>query len=249
MALQGNRPRFVAFFTDFGKGGPYLGQMRAVLATAGVTLPIIDLFSDVPAFNSRAAAYLLAALGDYMPEGSLFVAVVDPGVGGERRPLLVKSAAHWYVGPDNGLFSQVVRREPDAEVRTIGWRPDDLSASFHGRDLFAPVAAMVCNGEPVPGERLNPGEMVGSDWPADLAQVIYIDHFGNAFTGIRASAIDKEQLLRVNGHAVQWARTFCEVPVATPFWYENSNGLVEIAVNQGRADRDLGLEVGSPIVL
>jgi S-adenosylmethionine hydrolase len=249
MALQGNRPRFVAFFTDFGVDGPYLGQMRALLAANGVAIPIIDLFSDVPAFNSQAAAYLLAALGDYMPEGSLFVAVVDPGVGGERRPLLVKSAAHWYVGPDNGLLSQVVRRGPEAEVRTIHWRPDNLSASFHGRDLFARVAAMVCNGEPVPGEPLSPGEMVGADWPADLDRVIYIDHFGNAFTGIRASALDKEQLLQVNGHSVPWARTFCEVPVSTPFWYENSNGLVEIAVNQGRADRDLALDVGTRIII
>jgi S-adenosylmethionine hydrolase len=249
MDMQGNRPRFVVFFTDFGIDGPYLGQMRAVLAAAGVTLPIIDLFSDVPAHNSQAAAYLLAALGAYMPEGSLFVAVVDPGVGGERRPLLVKSAGHWYVGPDNGLLSQVVRRQPDSEIESIDWRPDRLSASFHGRDLFTPVAAMICNGEPLPGEALSPGEMVGSDWPEDLAQVIYIDHFGNAFTGIRASTIDKEQQLHVNGYAVQWARTFCEVPLSKPFWYENSNGLVEIAVNQGRADRDLGLEVGSPIIL
>jgi S-adenosylmethionine hydrolase len=249
MALQGNSPRFIAFFTDFGKSGPYLGQMRAVLAAAGVTLPIIDLFSDVPAHNSQAAAYLLAALGESMPEGGLFVAVVDPGVGGERRPLLVQGPNHWYVGPDNGLFSQVLRRQPDSEIKTIDWRPDNLSASFHGRDLFTPVAAMVCNGEPVCGEILGPGEMIGADWPDHLAQVIYIDHFGNAFTGIRASTVDKKQLLHLNGYAVQWARTFCEVPVSTPFWYENSNGLVEIAVNQGRADRDLGLQIGTPISL
>jgi S-adenosylmethionine hydrolase len=249
MDLQGNKPRFVAFLTDFGSDGPYLGQMRAVLAASGVTLPIIDLFSDLPAFNSQAAAYLLAALGDSMPEGGVFVAVVDPGVGGERRPLLVQSPNHWYVGPDNGLLSQVIRRQPDSEITSIHWRPDELSASFHGRDLFAPVAAMVCNGEQVAGESLSPREMIGAAWSDDLAQVIYIDHFGNAFTGIRASALRAEQELRVNGHSVPWARTFCEVSVSTPFWYENSIGLVEIAVNQGRADRDLGLEVGSPVVL
>jgi S-adenosylmethionine hydrolase len=142
MDLQGNRPRFIAFFTDFGKDGPYLGQMRAVLAANNVTLPIIDLFSDVPAFNSQAAAYLLAALGEQMPGGGLFVAVVDPGVGGERRPLLVQGPTHWYVGPDNGLFSQVVRRRPDTVVRTIDWRPHNQAARFHGRDLFPPVPAM-----------------------------------------------------------------------------------------------------------
>jgi S-adenosylmethionine hydrolase len=249
MVLQGNSPRFIAFFTDFGKDGPYLGQMRTVLAADGVSLPIIDLFSDAPAFNAQAGAYLLAALGDYMPEGTLFLAVVDPGVGGERRPLLVKSAGHWYVGPDNGLFSQVVRRQPDSEIRTIHWRPENLSASFHGRDLFSPVAAMVCNGESFAAEPLQPEQMVGADWPDDLAQVIYIDHFGNAFSGIRASTLERGQLLQLNGHSVPWARTFCDVPVSTPFWYENSNGLVEIAVNQGRADRDLGLEIGTPIVL
>ncbi len=249
MIFPGNSPRFITFFTDFGVTGPYLGQMRAVLAAAGVTLPVVDLFAHAPVFDPRAGAYLLAAFGTHMPEGNLCVAVVDPGVGGERRPLLVKTAANWYVGPDNGLLSQVVRRETDVQVRTVDWRPASLSASFHGRDLFAAVAAMICNGEAVAGAPVNPRELVGADWPDDLYQVVFIDHYGNAFTGIRALAADRARELTVNGRRIPWARTFCEMPVGEPFWYENSNGLVEIAVNQGRADKELGLEIGSEVAL
>jgi S-adenosylmethionine hydrolase len=226
-----------------------MGQMRAVLAAAGVPLPVVDLLADAPLFDPGAAAYLLAAVAGHMPGGNLCVAVVDPGVGGERRPLVVKTARNWYVGPDNGLLSQVLRREPEPEVRTIDWRPSSLSASFHGRDLFAAVAAMICKGEPVPGEPVSPEQMVGFDWPDDLFRVIYIDHYGNAYTGIRASVVDRTKKLIVNGRPVAWARTFSDVPVSAPFWYENANGLVEIAVNQGRADRELGVEPGTEVVL
>ncbi len=249
MIFPGNSPRFITFFTDFGVAGPYQGQMRAVLAAAGVTLPVVDLFAQAPVFDPRAGAYLLAAFATHMSEGNLCVAVVDPGVGGERRPLLVQTAANWYVGPDNGLLSQVIRREADVVIRTVDWRPARLCASFHGRDLFAAVAAMICNGEPVAGTPVNPRELVGSDWPDDLFQVVFIDHYGNAFTGIRAQAVDGAGELTVNGRSIPRGRTFCEVPVGAPFWYENSNGLVEIAVNQGRADKELGLEIGSEVAL
>ncbi|MCP4992878.1 MAG: SAM-dependent chlorinase/fluorinase, partial [Gammaproteobacteria bacterium] len=92
-------PRLIALFTDFGSEGPYLGQMEAVLATSDIRLPCVNLLSNAPAFNPRASAYLLAALAEQMPAGTIFLAVVDPGVGGERLPLVVQTRQQWFIGP------------------------------------------------------------------------------------------------------------------------------------------------------
>ena len=98
------------------------------------------------------------------------------------------------------------------------------------------------------GEPLN-ARMIAEPWPDDLYEVIYIDHFGNAMTGIRASVLSKDRVLKVNGQSLKFARTFADVKVGQAFWYENANGLIEIAVNQGRADALLGIRVSDPISL
>lgn len=244
----GDLPRLIALFTDFGSTGLYLGQMQAALIASGVTVPVIDLCNNAPFFDPRSSAYLLAALSRRMPSGTLFLSVVDPGVGGSRLPLLVKTADHWFVGPDNGLFSQVVLGDPQCRVSKIVWRPEgDLSNSFHGRDLFAPVAARVSLGQAVSSAALMASQLAGADWPADLERIIYIDHYGNAFTGIRAATLDRSERLEVGGIELSYAATFCEVEPGAAFWYENSSGLVEIAVAQGRADQRLGLSVGHAV--
>ncbi len=179
----------------------------------------------------------------------MFLAVVDPGVGGPRAPLAVLADGRWYVGPDNGLFEIVLRRAAAAQVWEITWRPPDISASFHGRDLFAPVAALIARGE-APVWQARPIESARhADWPDDLAEIIYVDHYGNAMTGLRARAVPQGARLAVNGHVVPQARIFAEAPPGAAFWYENSNGLVEIAVNLGRADQALGLSIGSAIAV
>lgn len=244
----GDLPHLIALFTDFGSAGLYLGQVQAALIAAGVTVPVVDLCNNAPLCDPRSSAYLLAALSRRMPSGTLFLSVVDPGVGGERRPLLLETADHWFVGPDNGLFSQIVQGDPLCRINKIVWRPEGgLSNSFHGRDLFAPVAARVSLGQAVSSAALSPSKLAGADWPADLEQVIYIDHYGNAFTGIRAIALDQNAQLEAAGIKLSYARAFCEVEPGTAFWYENSSGLVEIAVAQGRADLSLGLSVGNSI--
>ena len=134
--------------TDFGVAGPYLGQMKAVLYRDAPGVPVVDLFSDAPTCNPRATAYLLSAYAMEFPAGSVFLGVVDPGVGTEaRRPVAVEADGRWFVGPDNGLFSLVARHAHTAHWWEITWRPQHLSMSFHGRDLFAPVAAMLARGE------------------------------------------------------------------------------------------------------
>jgi len=129
----------------------------------------------------------------------------------------------------------------------IDFRPARLSASFHGRDLFAPVAAMLARGEPPPGRPRKDDADRRRDWPDDLAEIVYVDHFGNAMTGLRAAMLAPNAKLAAAGRVVEHARTFGDWPPGAAFWYENSNGLAEIAVNQSRADRDLGLAIGSPV--
>lgn len=236
----------IFLFTDFGIEGPYAGQVKAVLNNQAPGIPAIDLMHDAPAHNPRAAAYLLAALVPESPPGSVFLGVVDPGVGTKARPpMALRADGRWFVGPGNGLFNIVAARAGGGKWCEITWTPGrEPSASFHGRDLFAPVAAMLARGEEPPGDAAAPP--VPSDaWPDDLYEVIYIDRFGNAMTGVRASRAVESETLIVNRHVLRRARTFGDVPEGKGFWYTNSSGLIEIAVNQGRASDVLGLEIGT----
>lgn len=239
----------IVLFTDFGLHGPYTGQMKAVLYRAAPGTAVVDLFADAPAGNPKAAAYLLAAYAEWFPAGTVFLCVVDPGVGGARPAVVVEADGRRYVGPGNGLFEVVRRRAGEVRSWEIDWRPVPLSASFHGRDLFAPVAAMLARGGAVPGKPVTSEADRRPDWPDDLAEIVYIDHYGNALTGLRAVVVPPAARLEANGRQLERARTFSDLPPGAPFWYENSNGLVEIAVNRGRADRELGLAVGSEIAI
>jgi S-adenosyl-L-methionine hydrolase (adenosine-forming) len=145
------------------------------------------------------------------------------------------------------LFELVQRRATSTRSWDIEWKPERISASFHGRDLFAPVAAMLARGEAPPGRPRKDETHRRTDWPDDLSEIVYIDHFGNAMTGLRAVMLPHDARLVTTARVLEHARTFSDRPPGTAFWYENSNGLVEIAVNRGRADRELGLTIGIPI--
>jgi S-adenosylmethionine hydrolase len=237
----------IVLFTDFGLHGPYTGQMKAVLHQTAPGVPIIDLFADAPVGNPKASAYLLAVYAAWFPPGSVFLCVVDPGVGGARPAIILEADGRWYVGPGNGLFELVQRRAAKARSWDIEWKPERLSASFHGRDLFAPVAAMLARGAPPSGLLGKDVADRRTDWPDDLCEIVYVDHFGNAMTGLRAATLPHEARLATAGRVLERAVTFSDRPPGAAFWYENSNGLAEIAVNQGRADRDLGLAIGTPV--
>lgn len=237
----------IVIATDYGNEGPYLGQVKAVLLREAPATPVLDLFANLPSFAIQPSAYLLAAYVRGFPPGTVFLCVVDPGVGSARLPIVLRADGRWFVGPDNGLFNVIAQQAAEVEWWDITWRPEYLSRSFHGRDLFAPVAARIARGDAVPGIAVDPSTRIQSGWPPDLAQVIYIDHFGNAMTGIRAEHLDASSLLESSGHLLRQASTFSEVEPGVAFWYGNANGLVEIAVNQGRADRNLGLQVGDRV--
>lgn len=237
----------IVTFTDFGAAGPYLGQLHAVLHREAPGIEVIDLFSSAPSYDPQAAAYLLAAYATEFPEETVFLCVVDPGVGSERLPAVVNADGKNYVGPENGLFELIARRAHHTDWQEITWRPERLSASFHGRDLFAPVAACLARGDGLVGMARPATNLLRPDWPDDLAQVIYIDSFGNAMTGIRAASLPSNARLRIMEHDHCRARTFSDCAPGEAFWYENANGLAEIAINRGNAAAVLNLAVGIPV--
>ncbi|MBI10054.1 MAG: hypothetical protein CMM55_11050 [Rhodospirillaceae bacterium] len=239
----------ILLFTDFGYEGPYVGQMKAVLARMALDAPVIDLMHDAPSHDPSAAAHLLAALVSEMPSNAVCLAVVDPGVGSDRLPVTLRADGRWFVGPDNGLLELVQRRAHLADQWAITWRPKHLSRSFHGRDLFAPVTARLARGEIPPGRPYPAGwrilpERPGADWPDDRAAVVYIDRFGNAMTGLRASLLEETQALIVGEVRIKHAAIFSEVPLGQVFWYVNSCGLVEIAANRANAATICQLNIG-----
>ncbi len=242
---QPRRMAMIALFTDFGWQGPYVGQLKARLATLAPEVTTIDLMHDAPAFDPRASAYLLAALLPFLPPDAIVCAVVDPGVGGPRPPVIAWLDDRILIGPGNGLFEIAQRGATRAEVRQIADIPETLSASFHGRDLFAPVAAALATGKEVKTAPLATA-LPGADWPDMLAEVIYIDGYGNAITGLDGGCLDDAALL-VGGRRLRRARAFCDCLPGEPFWYVNSIGLVEIAVNRGSAADLLDLDIGSQV--
>jgi S-adenosyl-L-methionine hydrolase (adenosine-forming) len=243
----------ILLFTDFGHEGPYVGEMHMAIKDTAPAETVIDLMHDAPTHNPKAAAYLLAALSTRFPPESHCVAVVDPGVGGDRPPVIVRANSRWFVGPGNGLFEIICRRAADARQWPLDWRPPVLSRSFHGRDLFAPAAAQLATGcQPDESEardwRAN-ANRPGADWPDDLPEIIHIDRFGNAITGARPpkpSAAGSGRM-KIGDHDIKNAGVFSDVSPGEQFWYENSMGLVEIAVNQGNAALEMGLQVGDTI--
>lgn len=238
----------IVLFTDFGADDLYVGQVKAALLQHGAAgVPIVDLLHSAPAFQVPAAAHLLAALQGRFDAGTVFLAVVDPGVGGTREAVVVHADGKWFVGPDNGLLSVLAARAGQAQCWRIVWRPPALSMSFHGRDLFAPIAARVASGG-LPADRVEASIGLSAQLGAgDLAEIIYVDHYGNAMTGLRAGQLSPAICLEAGGRPVGYAPVFSAAPSGSPFWYENSIGLAEIAVNLGGAAVELGLRVGDPV--
>jgi S-adenosyl-L-methionine hydrolase (adenosine-forming) len=236
----------IALCTDFGLGGPYTGQVKAVLARMAPQVPVVDLFADLPAFSPQLAAYLLAAYALRFEPGDVIVAVVDPGVGSARRALVVEADGLWLTGPDNGLFEPILRRAKTWRAWPIEVPANEgISATFHGRDVFAPAAARLALSQEPKGPQVEPTRF--PDWPDDLAAIVYVDHYGNAMTALRAASLATNTVLAVAGQCVARQRIFADVPPGGAFWYENANGLAEIAVNGGSAAAVFGLAPGSPV--
>jgi S-adenosylmethionine hydrolase len=235
----------IVLFTDFGVRDPYVGQVKARLAEHAPGQQVVDLLHEAPDFNPHAGAHLLAAFAPVFPPGSVFLAVVDPGVGTPRDAVVALSGGRWFVGPDNGLLSVAVARHADTRLWRVTWRPDALSATFHGRDLFAPIAAGIARGE-FPADKLAPTDKLHVEFDTgDLPRVIYIDHYGNAWTGVRGAP--KDARVSAAGELFKHSESFGFVGKGEGFWFVNSVGLLELAVNRGSAAETFGLAVGDPV--
>lgn len=241
-------PAPIFLFTDFGGTDLYVGQVRTVLYADAPHVPVIDLLNDAPHFDVRASAHLLAALAQRLPSDSVTIAVVDPGVGGPRNAIAIEADGRWFVGPDNGLLSVVAGRAREVRCVALDWMAPPKSVSFHGRDLFAPAAARIACRRFDPQTESTPERLLDVQLDSgDLEQVIYIDHYGNAMTGLRSERIDEKCFIEVAGRTVAHARVFSEAAPGALLWYGNSIGLIEIAANQASAADSLGLTVGQRV--
>jgi S-adenosyl-L-methionine hydrolase (adenosine-forming) len=205
-----SRTPIITLTTDFGYADPFVGIMKGVILCITRDLQIVDLNHGIPPQDIRAAALTLAASVDYFPLGTIHVAVVDPGVGSERRPILIHSAGHYFVGPDNGVFSLAVKENGSSLIVHLSneayyWHPK--SQTFHGRDVFAPVAAHLARGVPIAEFGSPLKDWVRLAWPSVerageliVGEVVYIDGFGNLFTNIRERDLTAVSSARIRVH-------------------------------------------------
>lgn len=232
-------------FTDFGGDSLYLSQVELSMKAVNNQLKVTHLLTHAPVANPRASSYLLAALVPSMQQASVYLCVVDPGVGGQRLPVAIRQGDNWFVGPDNGLLSRVASSSQFEPFQVV-FEPEKLSMTFHGRDLFAPVAARIATGDLSDLETYQ-GELYGVSWPDDEFSIIYRDHYGNLFTGIRAEKLSNDQRLMLKGVEIAWAERFGAAEPGKAFWYENSIGLVEIATPKGSAAKLFGSDIGDSV--
>ncbi|MDP2827129.1 MAG: SAM-dependent chlorinase/fluorinase [Sulfuricellaceae bacterium] len=237
----------IQIFSDFGAQDIYVGQIKSAIMLHSQNCTVLDLFHESPPFSPIPAAHLLAALSNRFDVGSVCLAVVDPGVGSTRAGLVMLADDVWYVGPDNGLLSVVAARARKVELWRIQWAPEKCADSFHGRDIFGPIAAWIDKGEFPHGKLIDTASMDIQLGDRDLSELIYIDHYGNAMTGMREDLVSGAHVLNVDGHNVTKARVFSDVTRGELFWYVNSIGLVEIAANMSSAAQLLNLQVGMPV--
>jgi len=237
----------IILYTDFSQLGPYVGQLKSVIYQHNPGSKIIDLMHDAPMFDVKHSAYLLNSLTPYFTNESVFCCVVDPGVGGARKNIVVKADDKHYIGPDNGLFEYIIRSASKLEYYTISWEPEVLSTTFHGRDIYAPIAAQIDSGIFEEIKKIEPKDITRFNWPNDLLEIIYIDSFGNLMTGIRATSIDIESILHIKGEKVYFSKTYTTMPDGQVCWYVNSNGLIEIALNKDNAGLKYDIKIGETV--
>lgn len=254
----------VTVLTDFGTADGYVGAVKGVLLSLGQGIRVLDLSHDIPPGDVDAGAWCLRVAAPAFPAGTVHLAVVDPGVGGVRRPVIVEIGDHLFVGPDNGLLSLVedeTRRAwviDPARVR----REDHVAPTFHGRDIFAPAAARLASGTDPSrmGSATDPAGLVtlGLDtgWSEQggqaLGRVVHVDRFGNLVTTLPASLLGRSCASggSAGGRPVLAPVTsYDTIPGPAPAFIEGSQGLVEISVRGGSAASALGLGVGSEVRL
>ena len=253
----------ISLLSDFGHKDPYVAEMKAVILSINPQARIVDITHEIEKFNIRMGAYVLASVTPYFPPNTTHVAVVDPGVGTKRRSIIAETNRSLYVGPDNGILMLAAHKEDIINVYQIDnpkYMLSQVSKTFHGRDIFAPAAAHLTEGNkpsdfgPAIQDYILPefakpharnGEMLG--------EVLHIDDFGNIISNISAEDLEKMGFREANSLLVmlggktltiQFCSAYGEVASGTPLALIGSSNFLEVAVNQGSASRIFEAKVG-----
>ena len=247
----------VTLITDFGAGSPYVAQMKGVLLGANSGLQLVDVSHGVPPQGVREGALLLRSTGFAFPQGTVHLVVVDPGVGTSRRGLAIACGGMFFVGPDNGVLGGILDR-PDAAVVSLdnpSFFRTPVSPTFHGRDIFAPVAAELAFGVSLeqvgtPCESTQPGVLPAFESKSGrlLGEVLGADAFGNLTTNLPGRRVSQVNPLVLRGQELPWVTTYGEAPAQRVVALVGSDGYVEVAVRNDSALNNLGATVvGEPV--
>ena len=256
----------ITLTTDYGSNDHLVGTMKGVILKINSDVTIVDITHNVAAYDLLDGALAIGAAYSYFPPRTVHVVVVDPGVGTERRPLLVSAQSQYFVAPDNGVLSMIFEREENVVARHANvehYYLNPVSKTFHGRDVFAPVAAWLTKNWQTAsmGEEITDYKKFSMPKPREAdgglkGVVLRVDAFGNLITNFRSEHIPASAqenghfLLQVGSHEVKrLVDTFARGPAGEPIAYLGSSGFIEIGVNKGSAARTLSLGRGTPVVL
>jgi len=251
----------ITITSDFGNRDGFVGIMRGVIQGIAPQVNVIDISNEIDAGDIASGAWVLANAYEHFPQGTVHLAIVDPGVGTRRQGLIVCSRRYTFVAPDNGLLTYILNKEAPVDCYTIDqpsfWR-ENVSATFHGRDIFAPVAAHLAAGKnaaymgssidfemlvrlPEPALKVDQGNARGV--------VVYVDRFGNLISNIPASQMETAKTCLLAGKQFDVGETYSSVPPGQPVAIAGSHGFVEVGVNGGSAAQIFEADVGTLLTL
>lgn len=260
--------RVIAFMTDFGLDDNYVGIMKGTILSINPNVEIIDITHSIEPGNVRQAAFLLMTSVNYFPDETIFLAVVDPGVGTNRLALCAKAGNFYFVAPDNGLLTYVLRDHKNSKIHTFTnekYQLENPSKTFHGRDIFAPLSAYIAMGIELSefGEEINPSKIVQlpslkcyyDSFGNLIGEVVHIDRFGNIITSLsaRSLGINMHNILKQDlkwkfeiGHTKikNISMTYSDVEVGQFLAYIGSSGYLEIGIRNGNAAQKIGAYIG-----
>jgi hypothetical protein len=258
--------RLITLTTDFGLKDPYVAEMKAVILSICPEAVIVDISHEVEKFDIRMGAYFLASAAPYFPKGTIHVAVVDPGVGTKRQPLLIQARHNFFIGPDNGILAMAARKQGILHTYKIVNHKlmlPRVSNTFHGRDIFAPVAAHVANGTPPTefGPEIRDIVMPGFVKPRKeknrlVGEVLHVDRFGNIVTNVDEKELELTKTetvvnikLRNAKLRLKLCKAYGEVEKSEALAIIGSHDFLEIAINQGNAAESFGARIGDEVIL
>ncbi|MEM3613504.1 MAG: SAM-dependent chlorinase/fluorinase [Candidatus Bathyarchaeia archaeon] len=257
---------FITLTTDFGLADPYVAEIKAVILGINPSVQIVDISHQIEKFNIRMGAYILASAAPYFPEGTIHVAVVDPGVGTKRKPILVETESGFFVGPDNGVLALAAEKQGIKHVYEIAnpkYMLPKVSTTFHGRDIFAPAAAHLSKG--VPPSEFGPEirrivkpqfAKIVRKGSTLVGEIIHVDGFGNIITNfalkeLECLGIRKSLNIKIGETTcrLRLCKAYAEVEAKKPLALIGSHDFLEISVNQGSAAEMFKVKVGDKVIL